>query len=98
MKHAPRDRLGNDEEQHNVNPEQAAKTPRWRVHKDAVTKEEKSAPGGFIGTRQDLDDALRLAADGRVKPHVETHALDRTPELLERLHRGELLGRAVIVF
>ena len=24
--------------------------------------------------------------------------LDRTPELLDRLHRGELMGRAVIVF
>jgi len=54
--------------------------------------------GSFLGTRQDLDDALRLAAEGKVKAHVETHPLERTPELLQRLHRGEVTGRAVIVF
>jgi propanol-preferring alcohol dehydrogenase len=54
--------------------------------------------GSFIGSRQDLDDALQLAAEGKVKPHVETHPLERTPELLDQLHRGELRGRAVIVF
>jgi len=54
--------------------------------------------GSFLGTRQDLDDALRLAAEGRVKAHVETHPLESAPELLERLHRGEVTGRAVVVF
>jgi propanol-preferring alcohol dehydrogenase len=54
--------------------------------------------GSFIGSRQDLDDALQLAVDGKVRPHVETHPLDRAPEVLDRLHRGELRGRAVIVF
>jgi propanol-preferring alcohol dehydrogenase len=54
--------------------------------------------GSFLGTRQDLDDALRLAAEGRVKAHVETHPLERTPELLERLRHGNVKGRAVIVF
>jgi propanol-preferring alcohol dehydrogenase len=54
--------------------------------------------GSFLGTRQDLADALQLAAAGTVKPSVETHALELTPVLLERLKRGELMGRAVIVF
>ena len=54
--------------------------------------------GSFLGTRQDLDDALQLAATGRVKPLVETHSLELTPVLLGRLQRGELMGRAVIVF
>ena len=54
--------------------------------------------GSFLGTRQDLDDALQLAASGKVKPHVETHPLELTPVLLGRLQRGELMGRAVIVF
>jgi propanol-preferring alcohol dehydrogenase len=54
--------------------------------------------GSFLGTRQDLDDALRLAAEGKVKAHVETHPLERTPEVLERLRHGEVTGRAVIVF
>jgi alcohol dehydrogenase, propanol-preferring len=54
--------------------------------------------GSFLGKRQDLEDALQLAAQGIVKPHVETHPLDLAPMLLERLQRGELVGRAVIVF
>ena len=54
--------------------------------------------GSFLGTRQDLDDALKLAAMGKVKPRVETHPLELTPALLDRLQRGEVMGRAVIVF
>jgi len=29
---------------------------------------------------------------------VEPHALDRTPELFETMRRGEIMGRAVVVF
>jgi alcohol dehydrogenase, propanol-preferring len=54
--------------------------------------------GSFLGTRQDLNDALELAAAGKVKPHIETPPLDHTPALLGRLQRGELMGRAVVVF
>jgi len=54
--------------------------------------------GSFLGTRQDLEDALQLAASGKVKPHVETHPLEFTPTLLDRLQRAELMGRAVVVF
>ena len=54
--------------------------------------------GSFTGTRQDLEDVLRLAAAGVVHPHIEQHALDDAPALFERLRRGELLGRAVITF
>jgi propanol-preferring alcohol dehydrogenase len=54
--------------------------------------------GSFLGKRQDLDEALQLAAAGKVKPHVETYPLEQTPVLLGRLQRGEVVGRAVIVF
>jgi propanol-preferring alcohol dehydrogenase len=54
--------------------------------------------GSFIGSRQDLDDALQLAVEGKVKPHVERHELDRAPELMDRLHRGDVQGRAVVVW
>jgi propanol-preferring alcohol dehydrogenase len=54
--------------------------------------------GSFLGTRQDLDDALHLAAAGKVKPQIETHPLELVPTLLGRLQRGELMGRAVVVF
>ena len=54
--------------------------------------------GSFLGNRQDLDQALQLAASGKVRPHIETHALEETPALLARLQRGEMTGRAVVVF
>ena len=54
--------------------------------------------GSFLGNRQDLEDALQLAAAGKVKPQIETHPLELAPTLLGRLQRGELMGRAVVVF
>jgi D-arabinose 1-dehydrogenase-like Zn-dependent alcohol dehydrogenase len=33
-----------------------------------------------------------------VRTHVERHSLEDTPELLAKMRRGELLGRAVIAF
>jgi len=54
--------------------------------------------GSYLGTRADLEAVFALAAQGAVRPHVHTHAIDETPELLERMQRGELSGRAVIEF
>ena len=54
--------------------------------------------GSFLGTRSDLAEVFRLAESGAARPRVERHALEETPELLEKMHRGELLGRAVIEF
>ncbi len=57
-----------------------------------------SIRGSFLGTRADLEEVFRLAQAGVGKPHVERHALDQAPELLEKMRRGEILGRAVVVF
>jgi len=54
--------------------------------------------GSALGTRQDLESVFRLAATGAVRPHIERHALEEAPALLEKMHRGELVGRAVISF
>ncbi len=54
--------------------------------------------GSYLGTRQDLDAVFRLAALGVGRAHVERHALDDSPRLLETMRRGEILGRAVAVF
>jgi propanol-preferring alcohol dehydrogenase len=54
--------------------------------------------GSYLGTRQDLDEVFRLADASGVRPHVETHALEEVPPLLEKMRRGELAGRAVIEF
>ncbi len=54
--------------------------------------------GSYLGSRGDLDEVFRLAQSGVGRAHIETHALDEAPALLERMTRGEILGRAVVVF
>jgi alcohol dehydrogenase, propanol-preferring len=54
--------------------------------------------GSALGTPQDLAAVFRLAVTGAVRPHIECHKLDDAPALLEKMHRGELAGRAVIEF
>jgi len=57
-----------------------------------------SVRGSFLGTRADLEEVFRLAQDGVGRPHVETYAIDAAPALLDKMRRGEILGRAVIAF
>lgn len=54
--------------------------------------------GSFLGSGADLEDALALAAQGIVKPTVSTYSLEDAPELIARLGRGEITGRAVVIF
>jgi len=54
--------------------------------------------GSFLGTRADLEAVFRLAMDHKIQPIVENFPLDATPEILARLDRGEIRGRAVVVF
>src|SRR5579885_3454729 len=52
--------------------------------------------GSYLGPRRHVEEVSRLAEQGVVRTHTETHALAETPELLEKMRRGELLGRAVV--
>ena len=54
--------------------------------------------GSYLGTRQDLARVFALAGEGVLRPEVHAHALHEVPELLDRMSRGELSGRAVITF
>ena len=54
--------------------------------------------GSYLGTRHDLEEVFRLAGVSDVHPHVETHAIEEVPALLETMRRGELTGRAVVTF
>jgi propanol-preferring alcohol dehydrogenase len=54
--------------------------------------------GSYLGSRRDLAEVFKLAEAGFLCPLVETHPLSETPALLDRLRRGELLGRAVITW
>ncbi len=54
--------------------------------------------GSYLGNQRDLAEVFELAAAGAVRAHVHIHALDETPDLLDRLQRGEIPGRAVVQF
>ncbi len=54
--------------------------------------------GSYLGTRADLEHVFELATGGVARPKVTVYPLDRAPELIERLRRGELTGRAVVCF
>jgi propanol-preferring alcohol dehydrogenase len=54
--------------------------------------------GSYLGTRADLQSVFELARSGGLRAHVETHGLEDTPAVLERMKRGEIAGRAVVAF
>ncbi|MFJ1806936.1 MULTISPECIES: NAD(P)-dependent alcohol dehydrogenase [unclassified Streptomyces] len=58
---------------------------------------EVSATFPYWGSRTELMDVLELARRGLVSAHVETFTLDQAPEAYERLHAGDINGRAVIL-
>jgi propanol-preferring alcohol dehydrogenase len=59
---------------------------------------EKSYFGSFWGTHNELEEVLTLAGQGLIKHNVVPVKLDDVNENLEALGRGEIVGRAVIVF
>jgi propanol-preferring alcohol dehydrogenase len=54
--------------------------------------------GSFIGTRQDLTEALSLAAQHRLRPIVKTYAFDDVNNAIRDLRNGKVSGRPVLVF
>ena len=59
---------------------------------------EKSYFGSFWGNHNDLTEVLALAGRGLIKHHVTQVKPDDINENLEALGRGEVVGRAVVVF
>ncbi|MFB7656331.1 MULTISPECIES: NAD(P)-dependent alcohol dehydrogenase [unclassified Streptomyces] len=58
---------------------------------------EVSVTAPYWGSRGELIEVLDLARSGAVSVHTETYALDDAPLAYERLHAGEVNGRAVIL-
>ena len=52
--------------------------------------------GSFVGTRQDMAEALAFAADGKVKADIELQPLSSINDVLNRLERGEVASRVVL--
>jgi propanol-preferring alcohol dehydrogenase len=59
---------------------------------------EKSYFGSFWGNHNDLKEILTLASQGLIKHNVVKVKLEDVNENLEALGRGDIVGRAVIVF
>ena len=54
---------------------------------------------GNIGfTRYEIMQSFKLVADGKVKPLVETYKFEEVNEVLDKLRKGQVKGRAVLVF
>jgi propanol-preferring alcohol dehydrogenase len=54
--------------------------------------------GSFVGTRQDMAEALAFAADGKVKADIELQPLSAINSVLDRLEHGKVASRVVIDF
>lgn len=51
----------------------------------------------YWGSRPELMEVVELARQGLVSSHVETFTLDEAPTAYERLHAGDIIGRAVVL-
>jgi len=54
--------------------------------------------GSFVGTRQDMAEALAFAAQGRVRADVELQPLSAINDVFHRLEHGQVPSRVVIDF
>ena len=54
--------------------------------------------GSFLGTRQDMVEALAFAADGRVHADIELQPLSVINDVFGRLERGDVPSLVVIDF
>jgi propanol-preferring alcohol dehydrogenase len=51
----------------------------------------------YWGTLPELIEVIALAEAGHIRPHVERFSLDEAPRVYDRLARGDIAGRAVVV-
>ena len=54
--------------------------------------------GSFVGTRQDMAEALAFAAEGKVKADIELQLLSAINDVFKRLENGDVPSRVVIDF
>jgi len=72
--------------------------PNGKMEIDAVLiiAKELTIKGTYVGTRQDVDEALAIAAEGKVRPVVEIRKFADTNAALEDLESGKVKGRLVV--
>jgi propanol-preferring alcohol dehydrogenase len=62
----------------------------------ALSSREARIIAASVGTRQDLREVLDLAAQGKIRCHVETKPLEQVNEIFEEMKRGRITGRVVL--
>ncbi len=68
-------------------------TPLFDVVANCIT-----IRGSFVGTRQDMAEALAFAVGGNVKADIELQPLSAINQVFERLGRGDVPSRVVLDF
>ncbi len=63
----------------------------------AMVSGEYRIVGSAVGSREELREVLRLAAEGKVKCKVETRAFDQVASVLNEMKEGRLVGRVVLL-
>jgi len=58
---------------------------------------ERNVVGNLVGSYNDLDELMVLAAQGRVRLHTRTYPLDAVNEAMDDLEAGRLQGRGILV-
>ena len=53
--------------------------------------------GNLVGSYNDLDELMTLAAQGRVTLHTRTYPLTAVNEAIDDLEAGRLQGRGILV-
>ena len=54
--------------------------------------------GSIVGTRQDLEESLEFAADGKVASHFSWDTLENINDIFHRMEQGKIDGRVVMRF
>jgi len=54
--------------------------------------------GSFVGTREDMAEALAFAVDGKVRADIEVQPLSAINRVFERLQHGDVASRVVLEF
>jgi propanol-preferring alcohol dehydrogenase len=62
-----------------------------------ATRPEALITNSFWGSLDELEELVALAAQGRVRARVTRHGLAEVNDIFDRLERGEISGRAVLV-
>jgi NAD+-dependent secondary alcohol dehydrogenase Adh1 len=62
-----------------------------------IISSEINVIGNLVGSYNDLDELMALAAQGKVRLHTRTYPLDAVNEAMDDLENGRLRGRGILV-